>query len=66
MAENDALCDFLNDLIETLHLQAKEIERITTQLEQQTAPLHPPSEMPVVVSTLSELHSRVKRFREGS
>jgi hypothetical protein len=64
MAETEVFGDFLSDLIETLHLQAREIERITTQLEQQTGPLHPPSEMPLVVSALSELHSRVKRFRQ--
>lgn len=60
MTDNEAVREALEDLTEVMHLQAKEIERIVTHLEQQTVPLDPPSQLPLVVSELSELHNRIR------
>jgi Ala-tRNA(Pro) deacylase len=49
----------LSDLLDVLHLQAKEIERLTSHVEQQTDPMLERSQMPLVVSELSSLQSRL-------
>ncbi len=65
MAEDESLYDVLNDLIEALHLQAKEMERIVVRLEQQTGPLHPASQISVFASELSDLRSRIMKLRKN-
>lgn len=57
----EALRAFLEDLLKILHLQAKETERLLSHVEQQTDRLIPSSQMPLVVSELSELHARLVR-----
>jgi Ala-tRNA(Pro) deacylase len=57
------LTEFLGDLLAALHLQAKEIERLQSHVEQQTIHLAEPSQMPLVVSELSELQTRLKHRR---
>jgi hypothetical protein len=52
---------FLQDVLNVLHLQAKESERLLAHVEQHTDRLLPPSQMPLVVSELSELHARLLR-----
>ncbi len=53
------------DLIEVLHLQAQEIQKLSTFVEQQTGRLPHASQMPLVLSELSELHQRVRRLAGG-
>lgn len=62
MTTYQSMCNVLENLIETLQFQGKEIERMVTHLEQQTGQLDPPSQMSVVMSELSELHNRVRRL----
>ena len=64
MSDNEAIRTTLEDLIDVIHRQSKEVERIVTHLEGQTAPLDPPSELSIVVSELSELHNRVRRLNK--
>jgi hypothetical protein len=52
---------FLQDMLNVLHLHAKESERLLAHMEQHTDRLIPPSQMPLVVSELSELHARLLR-----
>jgi hypothetical protein len=56
-----AMHQFLSTLLDALHLQAKEIERLTSHVEQQTDAMLAPSQMPVVVSELSSLVARLDR-----
>lgn len=59
-ADPERLAGFLRDLVQVIHLQAKEIERLTTHVEQHTTRLLAPSTMPVVVSELSALHEQLE------
>jgi Ala-tRNA(Pro) deacylase len=52
-----ALCD----LVDVLHTQAKEIQRLSTHVERHTNSLLTPTQMPLVVSELAELHARLLR-----
>ncbi len=56
-----ALRQFLSTLLDALHLQAKEIERLTSHVEQQTVSMLTPSQIPVVVSELSSLRAWLDR-----
>lgn len=51
---------FLEDLLDVLYEQAKEIERLTAHVERHTDRLLDESEMPVLVSGLSDLRTRLK------
>lgn len=53
------LHDFLGCLLEVLHDQAKEIERLTAHVERHTDRLLEPSAMPVLVSQMSDLRARL-------
>lgn len=56
----------LSDLLDLLHAQAKEIERLTTHVERHTDRLLQPSQMALLVSELSELQSRVKNWQSAN
>jgi hypothetical protein len=60
-ATPERLRRFLSSLLDTLHLQAKEIERLTSHVEQQTDLMLTPTEMPLVVSELSGLQAVLGR-----
>jgi hypothetical protein len=62
-APSSPLVDFLGDLLTALHLQAKETERLVAHLEQHTRPLLPTSQLPLVVTELSALRSRLEKIR---
>lgn len=62
MADTEPLHQILEDLIEVLHLEAKELEKLVTHVEQQTTHLAESSQLPLVASELSELHHRVKQL----
>ena len=59
----DELAAVVDDLIEVLHLQARELEKLIGHVEQVTAHLPEASEMSVIRSSLSGLHQRVKKLR---
>jgi hypothetical protein len=64
MSELQELCRITAELIEVLQVEAAELERIVTHLEQQTVRLDHPCQLPVVVSDLSALHVRIKKLGE--
>lgn len=53
--------EWLVDLLDVLHLQAKEIERLSEHVERHTDRLLEPLQMPTVVSELSALRARLGR-----
>ena len=59
-AHPEMLHEFLEDLLELLHDQAKEIERLTAHVERHTDRLLETSQMPVLVSEISDLRSRLR------
>ena len=54
------LPQFLGNLLAVLHLQAKEIERLSAHVEQQTDRRLEASKMPLVISELSAMQTAVK------
>jgi hypothetical protein len=50
---------FLEDLLDVLHEQARDIERLTVHVERHTDRLLQPSEMHVLASRLSDLRARL-------
>lgn len=62
MSDVEKLRTAIADLIKVLQLQAKETERLILQLEQQTDLRNFDSQLPLVVSELSELHHRIKKL----
>jgi hypothetical protein len=59
----EELATVVDELIEVLHLQAKELERLIAHVEQVTVSLPEESEMSVIRSLLSGLHLRIKKLR---
>lgn len=59
-AHPEQLHEFLDDLLELLHDQAKEIERLTAHVERHTDRLLEASQMPVLVSEISDLRARLR------
>ena len=59
----DELAAVVDDLIEVLHLQARELEKLIGHVEQVTAHLPEASEMSVIRSSLSGLHLRIRNLR---
>ncbi len=62
-AEIAQVQQLLSELLDLLHAQAKEIERLTVHVERHTDRLLQPSQMALLVSELSELQSRVKSWQ---
>jgi hypothetical protein len=58
------LAAIVDELIEVLHLQTKELEKFIAHVEQVTTRMPEESEMSVIRSTLSGLHVRIKKLRE--
>ena len=59
----EELAAVVDELIEVLHLQACELEKLIGHVEQVTAHLPEESEMSVIRSSLSGLRHRVKKLR---
>ena len=59
----EELAAVVDELIEVLHLQARELEKLTAHVGQVTGRLPEESELSVVRSTLSGLHLRVQKLR---
>jgi hypothetical protein len=65
MAEAEQIRHVLHDLIEVLQLQARQIEKLSTQVGRHAGSLYCRQEMPAVVSQLSGLHRRMKALDES-
>jgi hypothetical protein len=59
----EELAAVVDELIEVLHLQASELEKLIAHVEQVTVHLAEESEMSVIRSSLSGLHLRLKKLR---
>jgi hypothetical protein len=62
MADGEQLRQIVEDLIEVMHLQAKELEKLVEHVEQVAGHLGYQHQLPVVASELSELHVRIKKL----
>jgi hypothetical protein len=58
--ETKELTSVVEELIEILHLQSKELEKLITHIEQVTTRLSYANEIPAVSSGLSKLHLQIK------
>lgn len=61
-ARVEELQSILQELIETAHDGAKEMERFVTWVEQQTSLRDTPKELRVVVAKLADLHHRARKL----
>ncbi len=59
----DKLAAVVDELIEVLHIQARELEDLIAHVEQVTVHLPEESQMSVVRSSLTGLHQRIKKLR---
>jgi hypothetical protein len=59
----EELATVVDELVEVLHLQARELEKLIAHVEQVTVHLPEGNEMSVIRSSLSGLHQRLKRLR---
>ena len=59
----EELAAVVDDLIEVLHLQARELEKLIAHVEQVTAHMPEGSEISVIRSSLSGLHLRIRKLR---
>jgi hypothetical protein len=63
MANVDQLAALVEELIEVLQLQTRDLERLITHVEQVTTRLPEANELSVVRSELAALHVRIKKLR---
>ena len=59
----EELAAVVDELVEILHLQAKELENLIAHVEQVTVHLSEESEMSVIRSSLSGIHLRLRKLR---
>jgi hypothetical protein len=59
----EELAAVVDELVEVLHLQANELEKLITHVQQVTVHLPEESEMSVIRSALSGLHLRIQKLR---
>ena len=59
----EELAAITEELVEVLHLQSRELEKLIAHVEQVTVHLPEESEMSVIRSSLSGLHLRLKKLR---
>ncbi|HYT93272.1 MAG TPA: hypothetical protein VEL76_31425 [Gemmataceae bacterium] len=64
MTDTDQLGTILGDLIEVLHRQAKELEKLVAHVEQVTTRLPEANRLALIASELSELHLRIQKLRD--
>jgi hypothetical protein len=57
------LSQIVADLIEVMHLQSKEIEKLVSHVEQVTGHLSYRHQFSLVASELSDLHQRIQNLR---
>jgi hypothetical protein len=63
MANTEELAAIVDEFIEIMHLQARELEKLIIHVEQVTRHLPEESEMSVIRSGLSGMHFRIKKLR---
>jgi hypothetical protein len=61
MADQEPLRQIIEDLIDVMHLQAKELEKLVDHIEQRAGHLGYQTQFSVIASELSELHVRIKK-----
>ena len=59
----EELAAVVDELIEVMHLQSRDLERLIAHVEQVTTRLPEENEMSVIRSALSGLHLRIKKLR---
>jgi hypothetical protein len=59
----EELAAVVDELIEVMHLQARELEKLIAHIEQVTVHLPEKSETAVILSSLTGLHQRIKKLR---
>jgi hypothetical protein len=59
----EELAAVVDELIEVLHLQARELEKLIAHVEQVTVRLPEENELAVIRSALTGLHQRIKKLR---
>jgi hypothetical protein len=60
----EELAAVVDELVEVMHLQARQLEKLIAHVEQVTVHLPEGSEMSVICSSLSALHLRLKKLRD--
>lgn len=60
MVNGERLCKIVEDLIDVMHLQAKELEKLVVQVEQIAGRLPADNQLSLIVSELSELKRRIQ------
>ncbi|MBI1902502.1 MAG: hypothetical protein HYS13_15485 [Planctomycetia bacterium] len=63
MVRDEPLRKILESLIEAVHLQAKELEKLVDRVEQVAGPLGYQPQFSVIASELSDLHIKVKHLQ---
>jgi hypothetical protein len=63
MTDNEQLRQIVADLIEVMHLEAKELEKLIEHVEQAAGHLGYQHQFSVVASELSELHVRINKLK---
>ncbi|MCI0465341.1 MAG: hypothetical protein L0Z62_51120 [Gemmataceae bacterium] len=63
MVDVEKLAAVVEELVEVLQLQARDLERLITHVEQVTTRLPEANELSVVRSELAALHVRLKQLR---
>jgi len=62
---HEQLGEVLEELIDILHSQAKELEKLVVRVEQVTTRLPETNRIALAASELSALHLRIKKLREA-
>ena len=65
MVDVEQLAAVVEELVRVLQLQARDLERLITHVEQVTTRLPAANELSVVRSELAALHVRIKKLRAG-
>ena len=65
MVDVEQLAAVVEDMIEILQLQARDLERLIARVEQVTTRVPEANELAVVRSGLTALHVRMKKLRAG-
>ncbi len=65
MTDVEQLRTAVEELVEVLHRQAEEMQRLLAHIEGQTTRAPYPNQIPLILSELSELHNRIKKLKAG-
>ncbi len=66
MSDHEPLHRLVEDLIDVMQLQAKELEKLVVHIEQAVGRLPEESQLAVIASELSELKQRAQRLRAST